>query len=318
MNHSKRRVCFLGRTSNSLPHILSSETKFITPFYIDLEKTDDLKTVISSLDSFDPDYLIVLDPLNAPAEVIEHHKCFKIAYVNSRVTEFVSPTKTSQIHPLMQPDPDLSDAIQSEYQTALLIEKESTNSMNLERYNIIATSTLNFKSPMFTSIMWCSIPIPIDDRLFSAVKSVKFPPQFVYVENNTLYSTSYRDCLSEISEVLVIPGGYTDQSLTRTLDTDVFLNINRYPHQFLNERVPLHLAAGVLVISEPLHPTHGLEPNVDFLEIENPIDFCMILEELTNFPESVQRIRNSGRRKAEYFRASAVYEKLIREIEMSE
>lgn len=44
------------------------------------------------------------------------------------------------------------------------------------------------------------------------------------------------------------------------------MNIHNEPYPTFENRVFLHLAAGQLVISEPLDPGHGLEAGHDYLE----------------------------------------------------
>ena len=51
---------------------------------------------------------------------------------------------------------------------------------------------------------------------------------------------------------------------------DVGINVHNEPYPSFENRVCLHLAAGHLVLSEPLSPTHGLEPGIDYLEVGTP------------------------------------------------
>ncbi len=50
---------------------------------------------------------------------------------------------------------------------------------------------------------------------------------------------------------------------------DVGINLHNEPYPSFENRVCLHLAAGHLVLTEPLSPAHGLEPGIDFLEIRD-------------------------------------------------
>ena len=71
-------------------------------------------------------------------------------------------------------------------------------------------------------------------------------------------------------------------------------------------RVCLHLAAGHLVLSEPLSPQHGLEPGIDYLEVSHAGAIAFLLGRLKRFPRTWHRVRVRGRLKAEQFRASRV------------
>jgi len=89
------------------------------------------------------------------------------------------------------------------------------------------------------------------------------------------------------------------------------VNLHNEPYPSFENRVCLHLAAGQLVVSEKLSPTHGLEPDIDYLEIADPDQLLSVLRAATRFPPAFERVRIRGRRKAEAFRASRVYPRLV-------
>ena len=61
------------------------------------------------------------------------------------------------------------------------------------------------------------------------------------------------------------------EELERLLDThQITFNVHNEPYPSFENRVLLHLAAGHLVITEPLSPSHGLEPGLDFVEVQSP------------------------------------------------
>jgi len=75
--------------------------------------------------------------------------------------------------------------------------------------------------------------------------------------------------------------------------------------------VCLHLAAGHLVLSEWLSPAHGLELGLDYIEITGPGSLYHAAEMLGRFPGLWHRVRVRGRLKAEQFRASRVWPRLL-------
>jgi len=68
------------------------------------------------------------------------------------------------------------------------------------------------------------------------------------------------------------------------------------------------------VISEPLSQLHGLEPGIDFLELRGSGMLGNTLEALSRFPRAFDRVRVRGRLKAELFRASRVYPRLVADL----
>ncbi len=59
----------------------------------------------------------------------------------------------------------------------------------------------------------------------------------------------------------------------------------------------------------------GLEPGLDFLEVTTAKELTRVLGALNDVPELHRRVRLRGRRKAEQFRASSVYERLLGDLE---
>ncbi len=94
---------------------------------------------------------------------------------------------------------------------------------------------------------------------------------------------------------------------------DVQLNIHNNPYPTFENRVSIALAAGHLVISEPLSPDHGLRPGEEYLEAEGPDAFKALVDELVEDPSAYLEVQRAGREQAERFRASHVYPRLVRE-----
>ena len=70
---------------------------------------------------------------------------------------------------------------------------------------------------------------------------------------------------------------------------DVQLNLHNHPYPTFENRVCLALAAGHLVISEPLSPDHGLRAGRDFLEADDADTFLSLVDELSVRPGGVPR-----------------------------
>jgi hypothetical protein len=68
------------------------------------------------------------------------------------------------------------------------------------------------------------------------------------------------------------------------------------------------------VASEPLSPSHGLEPGIDYLEFQSGWHLARILEALRRDATVWHNVRVRGRRKAEQFRASRVYPRLVADL----
>jgi hypothetical protein len=71
------------------------------------------------------------------------------------------------------------------------------------------------------------------------------------------------------------------------------------------------LAQGKLLVSEPLVPSRGLEPGIDYVEAHTLDEVHAAVANATRAPEAFLRMRLRGRRKAELFRSSRVVARLV-------
>jgi hypothetical protein len=94
----------------------------------------------------------------------------------------------------------------------------------------------------------------------------------------------------------------------------VGINLHNEPYPNYENRVSTFLAAGLLVISEPLSPRWGLQPGIDHLEISQPWEPWEILRLLQRTPDAFASMRRTGRARAERFRASSIWPALAREV----
>ena len=85
---------------------------------------------------------------------------------------------------------------------------------------------------------------------------------------------------------------------------DVGINLHVGPFPSFENRVCLHLAAGHLVVSEPLDPPHGLEPGIDYVQVRSPSVLKHVVGAIRTNPDAFRAIRVRGHAKAASFRAS--------------
>jgi len=72
-----------------------------------------------------------------------------------------------------------------------------------------------------------------------------------------------------------------------------------------------HLAAGHGLISEPLFPLHGLEPGIDYFDVTSPEELQHVTNYVHRHPGVARLMAYRGRHKAEYFRASRVWPRIL-------
>jgi hypothetical protein len=195
-----------------------------------------------------------------------------------------------------------------------LTELLQTDPLNFDR--LISFEPVSAPSAEPRLRFWRSLPLPVADEVYAPLRPMGRQPRVAFVG----YSTAHRErWLIEVKhrfDVLHLVHGVTGDRLLdfyRRIDVAINLHVHEYP-QFEN-RVALHLAAGHLLLSEPLSPLHGLEPDVDFLEVRGPKQLEWAVEGLMLRPVADRNaVRVRGRRKAEHFRASRVYPRLVADL----
>jgi hypothetical protein len=163
--------------------------------------------------------------------------------------------------------------------------------------------------------VWRSLPIPVADRLYRPVRRINGMPRMLFVGRSTVHRERFLMDVKHRFDCLHVAFGIQVEELETLLDRhQITFNVHNEPYPSFENRVLLHLAAGHLVISEPLSPTHGLEPGFDYVEIRHPEDLLAVATEARAFPDAFHRIRVRGRQKAELVRASRVWPALVRDL----
>jgi glycosyl transferase family 1 len=160
--------------------------------------------------------------------------------------------------------------------------------------------------------VWRSLALPVDDRFYAPVGAWHRPPRPVFVGFATEHRERFLIDAKHEFDVLHVAWGLHGDALRELFArTDIALNVHHSSYPSFENRVLLHLAAGHLVISEPLSPHHGLRPGVELLEARTPQELRRIIRSVRAAPEGYDPIRRAGRRGAERFRASRVWPRLI-------
>jgi hypothetical protein len=160
--------------------------------------------------------------------------------------------------------------------------------------------------------VWRSLPLPVGDRLYTRLRAPRGKPSILFLGRSTEHRERFlARPKAELGVVHAAFGISGDDLASLLLAHDIGVNLHNEPYPSFENRVCLYLAAGQLVVSETLSPTHGLEPDIDYLEIAEPDQLLAVLRAAVRFPRAYERVRIRGRRKAEAFRASRVYPRLV-------
>lgn len=191
-----------------------------------------------------------------------------------------------------------------------LADLELLDGSNFDR--IVAFDPLIAGTASRAAEVWRSLPLPVADRYYKPAGPMRAIPQLLFVGRSTAHRERYLVPVKHRFDLLHVAHGAGAAMLEELLDNcDVGINLHNEPYPSFENRVSIHLAAGHLVLSEPLSPLHGLEPEIDFLEVRSPRHLESLVTAIREKPEAFTGIRVRGRMKAELFRASAVWPRLI-------
>ena len=194
-----------------------------------------------------------------------------------------------------------------------LAELSQVDRSNFDR--IVAFDPLIAASADRVLPVWRAVPLPVADRYYRSVRPPDASSQPLFVGRSTPHRERLLTPAKHRFDVLHLAFGVDAARLERLMDEHwIAINAHNEPYPSFENRVCLHLAAGHLVLSEPLNPLHGLEPDIDFLVFHTPQELERYLAMLRTDITVWRAVRVRGRRKAEQFRASKVYPRLVTDL----
>ncbi|MGH2912126.1 MAG: glycosyltransferase family protein [Solirubrobacteraceae bacterium] len=286
------RVAFVGQGVYFAQCSLEQPADGVNPTFLDFRAMAPPEPLIAKLRELNPDVVLVFRPEIIPEGLFEPLRAVKIGYLTEplpRGRDSNHPDLLSRMRDPEAVDPDNFDRIVS--------------------FDPLIADTAGSVLPV-----WQSLAIPVADSLFLDPPERAHPPRLLFVGRSTEHREELLAPVKQNHPIVHIGHGLFGERLTRFLrHTDVQLNLHNNPYPSFENRVCMALAAGQLVISEPLSPNHGLEPGVHYLEIETPRQLLALVDELMANPDAFIDVQHAGRRQAESFRASRVYPQLMRD-----
>jgi hypothetical protein len=258
--------------------------------FFEFRKGGDGERLVHELGQFRPDVVIVFRPEIIPEGCFHGLGAARLGWLTEPI-----PRGTTTAH---------------EDQRRRLWELEQVDASNFDR--VVSFDPLIAQTASGVLDVWRSLPLPVADRYYMPIRPVSGAPRALFVGRSTPHREYFLTPVKHTYDVLHMAFGVDAAELERLMaEHEVGINLHNEPYPSFENRVPIHLAAGHLVISEPLSPLHGLEPGIDFLELRWPGILANTLDVLSRFPHAFDRVRVRGRLKAEQFRASRVYPRLV-------
>jgi len=286
------RVAFVGQGVYFRQCALEHAVANLDPVFIDFRAATPPEPLLGALQEVDPDVVLVFRPEIIPEGLFQSLRALTIGY-------------------LTEPLPRADGAKHADLR-ARMWWLEQVDARNFDR--IVSFDPLIAGTAESVLPVWRSLPIPVADSLFMDVRERAHPPRLLFVGRSTEHREQLLAPIKRAHPIVHIGHGLFDEQLMRFLRrADVQLNLHNNPYPTFENRVCIALAAGHLVISEPLSPSHGLRAGVDYLEAKDPRALLALVDELSRDPHAHADVQAAGRRQAERFRASSVYPQLVRD-----
>lgn len=290
---SPLRVAFVGqRTYFELCSQMQPSPALQTSF-VDYRDGEDPGVLTAELRSCEPDVVVVFRPEVVPSGVFDDMQFLTVGYLTE---------------PLPLRGPGEHEDLDRRLHTLAKLDPTQFDRVISFDPGIVETAS------RFTPI-WRSRPLPVDDRVF-AWHEMPEDPRAVFIGRSTPHRESFLGQAKHECDLLHVEHGVHGEELLDLLHQrcDVAVNLHNEDYPTFENRVAVHLAAGHLVISEPLRPLHSLEQGSDFLEISSPHELLALLGRISSQPSAYELTRLRGRQKAEQFRASRVWARLIHDL----
>lgn len=290
------RVAFVGQRVFFEQCSLQRPAAGLHPTFVDFRQGADARALRAALEALDADVVFVFRPEVIPKGLFAGLRARTIGYLTEPLPRKLKGAK---------PHPDLAQRL------AYLRAADSANFDRFASFDpLIAATAGSVGVPI-----WRSFAIPVADAHFADPSPPDSRPRAVFIGRSTAHRERFLTPVKHAHDVLHVAHGATGERLRAIMGgTTVAINLHNEPYPTFENRVALHLAAGHLVISEPLSPRHGLEPGVELLEAPTPDVLLALVGDALRDPEAFRAMRLAGRRAAERFRASQVFPPIVGEL----
>jgi hypothetical protein len=287
---SRRRIAFVGQELYFRLCSLEEPAGGLEPAFFDFRSGAPAEPLLTVLEAFDPDVIWVWRPEIVPHGLLRELRAVTVGYLTEPL-----PRDGAAAHPDLE--------LRLNYLRA-------ADPANFDR--IVALDPHVIPAAERVLPVWRSLPIPVADRLYADVRLATARPRFLFHGRSTPHREALLGPLKHDHDVLHIAHGvFGDELVTYLGGVDAGVNLHNEDYPTYENRLSGYLAAGLLVLSEPLSPTHGLRPGTDYLEVRRPIDLWRAAEALADQPDAFRHVRLRGRRHAERFRASTVFPRTV-------
>jgi hypothetical protein len=286
------RVVFVGQSVYFAQCALEAPAAGLEPSFIDFRAGVPPDAMLAAVAERNPDVVVVFRPEIIPTGAFADLRALTIGY-------------------LTEPLPRTGQTVHKDLEGRMWWMRKIDPS-NFDR--IVSFDPLIADTAQTVVPVWRSEPIPVADSLYMDVRERPQPPGLLFVGRATEHRERLLEPVKRAHAIVHIGHGIFGEQLLRFFArSDIQLNLHNNPYPTFENRICLALAAGHLVISEPLSPSHDLIDREHFLQASTPEQFLALVDEAVADPLAFADVQAAGHAQAERFRASVVYPRLIAE-----
>jgi hypothetical protein len=285
------RVAFVGQRTYFEVSTMPYPSGGLLPAFFDFRGGAEVAPLLAALGRFQPHVIVAFRPETLPPGAFDGIRAPVVGFITEPL-----PRADREPHP------------NYDYNLAELARIDRGN---VDR--VICFDANSWDAATGLVPLWRAMPLPVDDRLYRAPRPSRRPPKVIFIG----YSTMHREeSLLGVKHEFDLPHyahALMGEELRDVLAAaDVGLNVHgeQWVRSFEN-RVLIHLAAGQLVITEPLEPLYGLEPGIDVVEVSDRYELNLRVHQLQQMPDMYDRVRIRGHHKSRQFAASKVWPRVI-------
>jgi hypothetical protein len=283
------RVTFLGREVDHRPWILSAPAGDLTPTFVDHPQGAAPEAIVAAVRDTRPETVVVFTGAELPGGALAETGAATLAVVTDRFAPGVEDVWTPERE--LPPAPALPAGYDRVLTTDPLLARAAG--------------------------VWRSAPLPVDDARFADVEvggaHPHTPPRVLFAGEETTWRSFWLpDLVEHYGLRHVLPGAPLDAAFAEAT-VGLCLRTDRDRPEFPALAL-LHLVAGHLLLTEPLRPLRGLEPELDHVEVREPIDALHVLHQVRRRPAAFEHVRLRARIRMEAFRASVMWPRILADL----
>lgn len=285
------RVAFVGQTTYFQVCSQTEASPVIEPSFVEFRAGADPAALRARLRQLQPHVVVVFRPEIVPAGALRDLDALVLGYLTEPLPR-VGPGTTHQDLERRLADLAMVDADQFD--------------------RIIAFDPLIADVASRYLSVWRAEPLPVADAVFRAPDRRPPGTRALFVGRSTHHREAFLQPAKHLHDLLHVEHGVFGDALAElAADFLIAVNLHNEPYPSFENRVPLHLAVGNLVVTEPLSPSFGIDQGLDVLVVDTPDDLLATFGWIVEDPDRFELMRLRGRQKAEAFRASRVWARLV-------